>query len=769
MMMRSIVALTFGIVISINSGSAHAANLQKKSVQLLVVHSYSQNYPWTEGQHNGFANTLKEILKFPFELKTEYLDTKRKSLNDKYSKNFVDFLRAKYEAYSPHAIYVTDDDSLNFAVNQLSKLFPDVPIFFSGVNDYSQLSRINKSAVTGVFEKKEIGPNIELLRRLIGEFHQIAVIGDGSPTYRAIEIELKKELRADDNLQVTYIVGGRIQVILDALARLPKQPVILTTLGAVRNDVGDVLSLKETISKIVQTDHKIVVSMEDVYLFDGVVGGFVTSSIAQGSAAARLLNAYLSGRPIADLAAITQSPNEYVLNDRMLEALQVELPAKIADIARLINMRPNYYDKYRQYVIGTIIILSIALAVTFVMYVVTLTLKNRQLVSTSYRLTEQGNRLKESELLLRRERKLLDDVGRMAKTGGWELDLLTMNLKWSAETYRIHEVPDTYEPNVEEAINFYAPKDRPIITAAVEAGMENGTPWDLELSLVTAKGRPLWVRAIGEVIFEDEKPVILLGTFQDITHGKMAEEQSRLHHEQLAHVTRVATMGEMATGIAHELNQPLAAIAAYIDGSLRHLESGDQPSKSIIEALKKASKQAIRAGDVIRHLRDFVRREDRKSEYLNINDAVKMAVQLMKAELDLNQIILTLDLAQKSPVVIGDPILIQQVILNLVRNSVDAMKSVNPQSGELSINTSIEDGIISIAIKDSGPGIEAIHQKQIFDPYFSTKKYGLGLGLPMCRSIINELDGKIWYEPAPKQGAVFHIQLPMLKEDSAFS
>ncbi|MAF50278.1 MAG: hypothetical protein CMM10_18645 [Rhodospirillaceae bacterium] len=303
------------------------------------------------------------------------------------------------------------------------------------------------------------------------------------------------------------------------------------------------------------------------------------------------------------------------------------------------------------------------------------------------------------------------------------------------------------------------------IDMAIFAKIKDGADFfDLESVHLKKDGSPVYL-SFNAVVLRDDSGNVLgtTGTAKDITRRKLAEEQSRRHQEQLAHVTRVATMGEMATGLAHELNQPLAAITAYINGSLRHLKSEDPPSESIIEALEKASEQAIRAGNVIQHLRDFVRRKDSKSENVDINDAVKKAMQLIKADLDSNQVVLTLDLSQPPAAVVGDPILLQQVILNLARNSVDAMKSKDPGSGELTISTSAEDNSFSIGIKDNGPGIDPKHQEQLFDPYFSTKKSGLGLGLPICRSIINEHGGQIWYEPAPINGAAFHIRLPLSK------
>lgn len=140
---------------------------------------------------------------------------------------------------------------------------------------------------------------------------------------------------------------------------------------------------------------------------------------------------------------------------------------------------------------------------------------------------------KEQERELVHEKKLLEDVGRISKTGGWEIDVATMQLKWSTETYRIHEVSDDYEPNVEEAVNFYARESQPIITAAVKAAFKDGTPWDMELSLITAKGRSIWVRILGEAVYENGKIITVMGTFQNITERKRIETALMKSEENL--------------------------------------------------------------------------------------------------------------------------------------------------------------------------------------------------------------------------------------------
>ncbi|MEW8194830.1 MAG: hypothetical protein AB2793_14050, partial [Candidatus Thiodiazotropha sp.] len=269
------------------------------AVRVLIVHAYSQEYPWTKGQHEGFVESLKQGLTLQPTIKAEYLDTKRLHYDADYADRFADYLKRKYRNFNPVALYVTDDNGLSFGIEKLSVLFPDTPLFFSGVNDYSIQSKLDRSKVTGVFEKKEIGPNLDLLHALFGDVGHIVALGDGSNTYQAIEREIRQEMATRPLMKITYLADNRLDIILSRLAQIERPVVLLTTLGALQNSQGEILNLHQTISQITLSSANVVVSMEDAYLLDGVLGGYVTSGHAQGSTAAALLLAYLDGQQIS--------------------------------------------------------------------------------------------------------------------------------------------------------------------------------------------------------------------------------------------------------------------------------------------------------------------------------------------------------------------------------------------------------------------------------------------------------------------------------------
>lgn len=383
-------------------GLAHAS----EPARILIVHAYSQEYPWTKGQHQGYVTTLVANLPVTPTIKTEYLDTKRLELTPSYAAWFADYLSQKYQGFSPDAIYVTDDDGLRLGLERLSKVFPQTPLFFSGVNDDSQREHLDPSRQTGVFEKKELGPNLELLEQFAGKKGSVVIVGDGSTTYRAIAEDIALELKGYPHINPVFIAGVSLPALLSRLAENPG-PVLLTTLGGIKDDSGHTLNLDETISRITR-GRDIVISMEDAYQFPGVLGGYVTSGVAQGQAAARLTAAYLSGTPLQKLNPILRSPNEYLFDDALLGALGLSLPEDIADQARLINPRQSFIERHLEAVLATLSLLIIAM--TLVLFLLLqLRHKNQILERQSRHLQHQEQLTRYSEERYRRIFELSED------------------------------------------------------------------------------------------------------------------------------------------------------------------------------------------------------------------------------------------------------------------------------------------------------------------------------------------------------------------------
>jgi hypothetical protein len=271
---------------------------------IFVLHSYSQEYPWTKRQHEGFMRKIEDVETDSFTVSVEYLDTKRVHYTPEYADLIADLIVKKYAGFNPDAIYITDDNALLFALSHLSRVFPNVPVFFSGINDYLIKAKLVPERMTGVFERKDISPNLELMNHLAPGTNDIIVVGDESKTFQAIRREIENELEHLPRVNANYVSSRRIETLVELLRNRTERFVFLTTLGAMTDATGRTLSLPETISAIVQAGSFIILSMEDVYLYPGVLGGYVTSGLKQGNAAADLLLRYLKGTPVVNIEPI---------------------------------------------------------------------------------------------------------------------------------------------------------------------------------------------------------------------------------------------------------------------------------------------------------------------------------------------------------------------------------------------------------------------------------------------------------------------------------
>jgi two-component system sensor histidine kinase DctS len=246
----------------------------------------------------------------------------------------------------------------------------------------------------------------------------------------------------------------------------------------------------------------------------------------------------------------------------------------------------------------------------------------------------------------------------------------------------------------------------------------------------------------------------------DVTERKRTEDLARQQQDKLQRTARLVTMGEMASTLAHELNQPLSAIASYGTGCLNKLETGNWRVEEITAALTKLGVQARRAGQIIRRVHDFVRKSEPKLAPCPINELVENTVGFIGAEARKRAVRIAVEPSPERPQVLADRILVEQVVLNLVRNAMEAMNQAPRSAREVEVFIQADDDEVLVRVIDHGPGIAPEVAEQLFTPFFTTKDEGMGMGLNICRSIIEFHRGRLWFEPNPEGGAVFQFTLP---------
>ena len=344
----------------------------------------------------------------------------------------------------------------------------------------------------------------------------------------------------------------------------------------------------------------------------------------------------------------------------------------------------------------------------------------------------------------------------------WEWDLTTNEI-WATNARRaILGWPARGNVTFEDFMSHVHPEDRGRLQQTINHAIYDRKDYDSEYRLVLPDGIVRWMSGRGSVQFNaDGKPTRLLGISIDITARKQAELDAQRDRAELSHLSRVALMGEMSASIAHELNQPLSGILSNAAAGQRFIDHGDVDLREIRELLDDIVADGRRASDVVRAVRSMVKKEQMARRSLDLNEIVMDALHMLSADAVLHSCQLETSLDPNLRAVDGDPVQLQQVLLNLVINAFDAMRDTPVAQRKVVIATeSNGDGTVRASVRDYGAGISKEMRERVFDPFFSTKSEGLGMGLAIVRSIVESHGGTITTENVDGGGARFEIVLP---------
>ncbi len=367
---------------------------------------------------------------------------------------------------------------------------------------------------------------------------------------------------------------------------------------------------------------------------------------------------------------------------------------------------------------------------------------------------------------LRKSESLLRAAQSIAGIGNFELELGRQDsAHWSDEIPRLlgrpkSEVPHDMDDFIRHVVH---PDDRRRFERDWRRTVAELGQLELECRLLRADGdiRTFEVRI---QIDSGAQGPVATGTLHDITARKLAEEEVRQSESRLTHFARLSTMGEMAAGLAHEINQPLTAIATFAQAATRMLASPEGISRDDLdEALQQITTQALRAGEVIRRLRSFVKNREISHQPVDCNRLIEDSRLLVEADARINDVRLEIKSALSLPPVNADPVQLQQVLINLIRNAIDATLETPGARRQVSIVTGLTpEGLIELAVVDHGHGLSAEAAEHLFNPFFTTKSGGTGLGLAISRSIIRAHNGRLSHRTTPGGGCTFYFTLPTL-------
>jgi PAS domain S-box-containing protein len=374
---------------------------------------------------------------------------------------------------------------------------------------------------------------------------------------------------------------------------------------------------------------------------------------------------------------------------------------------------------------------------------------------------------KRAERALRRSEAFLAEGQHLGQIGSFSWRVATDEITWSAELYRIYELEIGVPVTLELIRGRVHPEDVSLIEKMkmVDQARQGGHDFEWQYRLMMPDHSIKYMHAVAHATRDQDGQLEYIASVQDVTARRLTEEARDQARSELAHVTRVMSVGTLTASIAHELNQPLSGIMTNASTCLRMLAADPPNVDGARETARRTIRDGNRASEVVTRLRALFRKKETTNESVDLNDATREVLALSSSELQRNRVILKQELTDDLPAVTGDRVQLQQVILNLLRNASDAMSGVDGRPRQLLIRTEEgEDDQVRLTVKDAGVGFAYQAADRLFESFYTTKNDGMGIGLSVSRSIIESHHGRLWAMPNNGPGVTFSFSIPCRPE-----
>ena len=485
---------------------------------ILIIHSYHESYPWADNQNRVFRNVLDADKTFYPLYSTEYLDSKRRGFDKEYEEELVHFMYTKYKGYMPKIIYVTDDNAFNFMLSNQKKLFPNVPIVFSGVNDISKKNLIHDKRFSGVFEKKGFLENIELVKTLFPNEKEMLFLSDDSSTARIVQDEMTNIKNKTHNLNIQTISGEDYESTLNKLKNYKGKIILLATIGGFKTQEGRLVPLKQVIKEIINIGNFTVLALEDTYIQQGVIGGFVNTGVFQGEKAGEIALKILKN-PEKSLPGSVDSLYNLIFDNKALEDYGVTIPKAIAQKSDFLNPDLSFIKKYEQYIIFSMYgLISIMILGGFFF--------TKYLYSSRQKILQREEALEEMTHSMNKAQSV-------AHLGHWDWNVKKNTLWWSDEVYRIFGYePQEFKATYEAFIERIHPDDVNKVQATINETLNQNIDYHIVHRMVRKDGEERHVIEEGTLKLDNHgKPLSMIGIVHDITEEYQKEMDLLLQAE----------------------------------------------------------------------------------------------------------------------------------------------------------------------------------------------------------------------------------------------
>ena len=373
-------------------------------------------------------------------------------------------------------------------------------------------------------------------------------------------------------------------------------------------------------------------------------------------------------------------------------------------------------------------------------------------------------RKRAEEALRRSQAQYLAEAQKLSLTGSFGWNASSGEIFWSEQTFRIFEYDPAIPPTIQGVLQRTHPDDVALVDSALKQAIDARQDFGFEHRLLMPDGSIKHLHVVAHAVKEDTSKLQYFGAVKDVTAARQAEEQLRETQSELARMSRVTALGELSASIAHEVSQPLAAIVTNGEACLRWLRHTTPQPEEVGACVQRMIADGRRASEIVRRIRALTNRDTPERTQLDINDVVNEVASLFQHEVFTHRVSLRLELAPGLPPLLAGRVELQQVMLNLLINGIQAIAGTSDRPRELVIRTRQDEvGDVVVAVHDSGTGIKPESAGRLFDPFFTTKPDGMGMGLSICRSIIEAHGGRVCAFNHIRRGAVFQFSVPPIR------
>ncbi len=724
-----------------------SVNAQGSPRRVLLLYPYDNDRPFSESAGRAIRKRLIEKSPSKIDVFTDYLDIDRFT-GEADEVRAARYLADKHARVPPEIIMPLGTEAYRFAIKYREIFAPNVPIVFCCVTPELATAKDRPRDVTGDYGEFEAGKTIALAKQLQPKARNLIVVSGSSEIDGHWLEELRKQIGPYENhLHTEYWVGIPYETLLERSSHLPPETIVIfvTVYG---DTTGRSFVSAQVVEALARVSSAPVYGPSDTYLGRGVVGGYMDSFDLMGADAADLALGILAGRDPATINPKLSQNRGFQVDARQLARWKMSesnLPAGTI----LSFKEPGLWEEHRYLVLSTVFVVLLQ-AIMITALIIQMLARSRAEAS-----------LKESEERWR-------SVFEMSTVG---IALADHNFRFIASNAAVQTMLGRTDAELRglSPLDICADEDRESLKLLFEQVLEGKQQsYELAQQYRHKSGVPVWVHAyVSRIQGNKSKRPLFLATTIDITDRKRAEAASREALSELARASRLATMGQMTASIAHEINQPLGAIVTNGSAGLRWLASATPDLEEARASLRRIVNEGHRASQVISGIRAMLEKGSGAKEPLDINEIVREVLMFTEGEIENRKVVVRTDLKANLPQVLVDRIQLQQVVLNLVMNGIDAMAPLSDRTRVLKLRSGQDGPSVTLIVEDVGTGIDRSIVDRIFEAFFSTKIHGMGMGLSICRSIAVAHGGRLSVSPGHPHGSAFQLDLPAYLPGSA--